>query len=102
MGYGWTGLMPEACRNTIVLVPINVAPWLWGFPDRFLDRMRAVNAEVFVVGPYGGRDFSTGIDTAEDLARLPPGYSGGIWTDEIETLGRALKKISAGAERPAH
>ncbi|MDA6987011.1 hypothetical protein OSM86_23945, partial [Escherichia coli] len=40
IGMGWTGYVPESCRNALVLVPINVAPWLWGWPDRFLERMR--------------------------------------------------------------
>jgi len=101
IGYGWTGLVPGACRNALVLVPVNVAPWLWGWPDLLLARMRSVDAEVFVLGPYHGGGFSTGIDTAEDLARLPPGWSGGVWTNEIEPMARALKKASAGAEPPA-
>ncbi|MEH2542069.1 MULTISPECIES: glycerophosphodiester phosphodiesterase family protein [unclassified Bradyrhizobium] len=86
IGYGWTGLVPQACNNAMVMVPINVAPWLWGWPDRFLSRIRAANSEVFVLGPYRGGDFSTGIDTPEQFARLPQNYSGGIWTDEIEAI----------------
>jgi glycerophosphoryl diester phosphodiesterase len=81
-------LVPQACKNAMVLVPINVAPFLWGWPDRFLNRMAAANGEVFVLGPYRGGEFSTGIDTPEQLARLPEGYSGGIWTNEIETIAR--------------
>nr|WP_157284685.1 glycerophosphodiester phosphodiesterase family protein [Bradyrhizobium yuanmingense] len=88
IGYGWTGLVPEACRNAMVLVPINVAPWLWGWPDRFLARMNAVNSAVFALGPYSGGEFSTGIDTPELLARLPQSYSGGIWTNDIEAIAR--------------
>lgn len=86
IGYGWTGLVPAACRNAMVLVPINVAPWLWGLPDRFLDRMTDANSAVFVLGPYSGGEFSTGIDTPELFARLPQRYSGGIWTNEIEAI----------------
>lgn len=86
IGYGWTGLVPAACRNATVLVPINVAPWLWGWPDRFLDRMTDANSAVFVLGPYSGGEFSTGIDTPELFARLPQRYSGGIWTNEIEAI----------------
>lgn len=86
IGYGWTGLVPAACRNAMVLVPINVAPWLWGWPDRFLDRMTDANSAVFVLGPYSGGEFSTGIDTPELFARLPQRYSGGIWTNEIEAI----------------
>jgi glycerophosphoryl diester phosphodiesterase len=88
IGYGWIGIVPRACRNSMVLVPINVGPWLWGWPDRFLDRMEAANSEVFVLGPYHGGEFSTGIDTAELYERLPTNYSGGIWTNEIETIAR--------------
>ncbi len=88
IGYGWTGLVPAACRNAIVLVPINAAPWLWGWPDRLLARMNTVNSAVFALGPYSGGEFSTGIDTAEIFARLPQGYSGGIWTNEIEAIAK--------------
>lgn len=88
LGYGWTGIVPDACRNAIVLVPINYAPWLWGWPDRFLGRMAAVNSAVFVLGPYHSGEFSTGVDDADTFRRLPANYSGGIWTNEIETIAR--------------
>jgi glycerophosphoryl diester phosphodiesterase len=84
IAYGWTGAVPEACRSMVIFVPINVAPWLWGWPNRILDRMASVGSAVFVVGPYHGGEFSTGMDKAEDLARLPDGYSGGVLTNEIE------------------
>jgi glycerophosphoryl diester phosphodiesterase len=86
IGYGWTGVVPKACHNAMVMLPINVAPWLWGWPDRFLSRMTSVNSEVFVLGPYRGGGFSTGIDTPDQFARLPQNYAGGIWTNEIETI----------------
>lgn len=89
---GWTGIVPEACRNSIVLVPINIAPWLWGWPDRFLDRMEGAGSRVFALGPYSGGDFSTGLDTAELISRLPQNYSGGIWTNEVETVASELRR----------
>ncbi|MDA9531652.1 MULTISPECIES: glycerophosphodiester phosphodiesterase family protein [unclassified Bradyrhizobium] len=92
IGYGWTGLVPAACRNAMVLVPINAAPWLWGWPDRFLARMNDVNSAVFALGPYSGGEYSTGIDTPEVFARLPQGYSGGIWTNEIEAIAKIAGK----------
>ncbi|MBA2674729.1 hypothetical protein [Ramlibacter sp.] len=85
----------------MVLVPSNVAPWLGGWPDRFLDRMEAAGSSVFVLGPYHGGGFSTGIDSAADLARLPPRYSGGIWTNEIAEIGPALKAARAVPSDPA-
>lgn len=86
IGYGWSGVVPSACHNAMVMLPINVAPWLWGWPDRLLNRMKAANSEVFVLGPYRGGGFSTGIDTPEQFARLPHNYAGGIWTNEIEAI----------------
>jgi glycerophosphoryl diester phosphodiesterase len=92
VGYGWTGVVPQACKSAMVLVPINVAPWLWGWPDRFLNRMEAANSVVFVLGPYSGGEFSTGIDTPDLFARLPANYSGGIWTNEIEAMAKLAGK----------
>jgi glycerophosphoryl diester phosphodiesterase len=86
VGYGWSAVVPKACRNAMVMLPINVAPWMWGWPDRFLNRMKAADSEVFVLGPYRGGEFSSGIDTPDQFARLPQNYSGGIWTNEIEAI----------------
>ena len=52
--------------------------------------MTSTDSEVFVLGPYRGGEFSTGIDTAEMFARLPHDYAGGIWTNEIETIVRLV------------
>ncbi|HRN83536.1 MAG TPA: glycerophosphodiester phosphodiesterase family protein [Hyphomicrobium sp.] len=92
LGAGWSGYVPAACRNTMVLVPENYAWLLWGWPNRFVNRMQSVGTDVYVVGPYDGRDFSTGIDTPEDLARLPASYSGGIWTNRIDVIAPLLRR----------
>jgi glycerophosphoryl diester phosphodiesterase len=91
IAYGWTGAMPDECRSTLVYVPINAAPWMWGWPNRFLERMRSAGTAVFVIGPYHGAGFSTGMDSAEDLSRLPDKYSGGVLTNEIETVAPSLR-----------
>lgn len=90
-GYGWTGIVPPACEHSVIFVPINIAPWLWGWPNRFLDRMSGAGSVVFVVGPYSGGDFSSGIDTSDDLRRLPNGYSGGVLTNELQNIAPALR-----------
>lgn len=92
---GWTGIVPEACRDRLVLVPLNVAPWMWGWPERFLDRMEAAGSDVYLLGPMRrGQGFSEGIDDPALLERLPPGYSGGIWTDAIDLIAPALQASS--------
>lgn len=93
VAYGWTGLAPPACRNSIVFVPINVAPWLWGWPNRFLDRMTGAGSAVFVIGPYFGGEFSTGLDTVADVRRLPSGYTGGILTNELQKVAPELAPV---------
>jgi glycerophosphoryl diester phosphodiesterase len=95
IGVGWSGYVPADCRNTIVLVPINYAWLLWGWPNRFLDRMREANSEVVLLGPHKGGEFSTGVDTAADVAALPKGYDGGIWTNRIDAVAQMLKGAQA-------
>jgi len=93
IGYGWSGIVPPACRGTEVMVPINIAPWLWGWPNRFLDRMAKAGSEVILLGPYSVGDPGTaGIDDVALLARIPPGFGGYVWTNRIELVGPALKK----------
>jgi glycerophosphoryl diester phosphodiesterase len=89
---GWTSYVPEACRNSILLVPSNVGPWLWGWPNRFDARMEAVNTPTFVSGRYTGGPFSTSIDSMQDFRSLPKGYSGGISTDRMDVLAQILKR----------
>ena len=87
---GWTGYMPEACRNTKVMVPLNVAPFLWGWPNLFLERIRNAGSEVILLGPYGAGDPGTaGIDTLEQLAQVPDRFDGYLWTNRIEIIGPA-------------
>jgi glycerophosphoryl diester phosphodiesterase len=92
IGYGWSGLVPAACRNSLIFAPVNIAPWLWGWPNRFLDRMDRAGSSVFLVGPYDGGDFLSGIDTIEQAHDLPSGYSGGILTNDLPMLVRALEQ----------
>lgn len=81
---GWTGYVPASCRNTEIHIPLKYAAYLWGWPDRFLNRMDSVNTRVIVVAGDGG--FSEGFDTVEDLKLLPAHYTGGIWTNRIDRI----------------
>lgn len=88
---GWSGYMPPACRNTKVMVPLNVAPFVWGWPNLFLERIRNAGSEVILLGPYGAGDPGTaGIDTLEQLAQVPAGFDGYLWTNRIEIIGPAV------------
>ena len=88
-GLGWLGIVPHACRNTKVMLPVNLAPFVWGWPNLFLERMRDAGSEVILLGPYTAGDPGTaGIDTPEQLAQVPESFIGYIWTNKIETIGQ--------------
>lgn len=87
-GLGWLGIIPDACRNTRVMLPVNFAPFVWGWPNLFVERMRDAGSEIILLGPYTAGDPGTaGIDTAEQLAQVPESFTGYIWTNKIETIG---------------
>ena len=75
-----------------MFVPSNIAPWLWGWPNRFAARLKAADTRLIVLGPYSGGDFSTGVDSADALRTLPAGFPGMIWTNRIETIGPLVRR----------
>jgi glycerophosphoryl diester phosphodiesterase len=89
---GWTGYVPAACRRTIVFAPHNWAWLAWGWPNRFLARLRAAGSDVYLIGEIGGRNTHLdALDTPEALHAIPPGWRGGVATDRIEVTGPLLK-----------
>lgn len=95
LGYGWTGIVPGECRDTMVMVPLNFTWLIWGWPNRFIDRMRDAGSEVILIGPFHPGDAGTsGIDTAADAAEVPPHFAGYVWTNEIATIAPILKAKS--------
>ncbi len=89
LAVGWTGYVPAACRNTELHIPETYGRWLWGWPERFVKRMDDAGTRVIVVA--GNGKFSEGFDTADDLKRLPPKFSGGIWTNRIDRIAPAIR-----------
>ncbi|MDQ0059173.1 glycerophosphodiester phosphodiesterase family protein [Paenibacillus harenae] len=85
LAVGWTGYVPGACAHSELHIPDKLAPMLWGWPDKFLNRMDKADNRVIVVGGDGS-DFSSGFDSTEDMNRLPADYTGGIWTNRIDRV----------------
>ena len=83
---GWSGYVPSACQHIELLLPDKFAPWLWGWPNRFLDRMDGSDTRVVLEKGNGSEEFSSGFDSPADLKRLPPSYTGGIWTNRIDQI----------------
>lgn len=94
MMFGWTGYVPTSCRNRLIGVPQNYARFFWGWPHRFVKRMNDAGTDVILFGPYYGGGFTSGIDDLDQLARVPEGFGGYVWTNRIEVIGPALKGLS--------
>ncbi|WBL14667.1 glycerophosphodiester phosphodiesterase family protein [Sutcliffiella sp. NC1] len=84
LAVGWTGYMPDACKNTQLHIPETYARILWGYPEEFLNRMDAVDTKVILVA--GSGNWSEGFDQEKDLERLPKNYNGGIWTNRVDVI----------------
>ncbi|MGH6910557.1 MAG: glycerophosphodiester phosphodiesterase family protein [Phenylobacterium sp.] len=95
---GWSGYIPEACRNILIFAPQRQAWLLWGWPNRFLARMHSVGSEVYVAGDLklDGHQTILGLNDPARLRDLPQAWKGGVSTDRIDLIGPAF------APRPAH
>ena len=81
---GWTGYIPETIRNSQFFIPLKFAKLLWGWPTKFQQRMKSVNTRVVLVN--GDGKWSEGFDSQEDLAKIPEGFVGYIWTNKVEKV----------------
>jgi glycerophosphoryl diester phosphodiesterase len=81
---GATGFVPDACVNRQLHIPEAYAPYLWGWPNKFVDRMAAKGTRVVIVAGDGG--FSEGFDTAGDWQRIPQDFNGVVWTNRIDRV----------------
>jgi glycerophosphoryl diester phosphodiesterase len=84
LAYGWSGIVPDTCNETQLHIPQKYARLLWGWPDKFLNRMDAVDTRVIIVA--GDGTWSEGYDSVKDLEQLPADYTGGIWTNRIDKI----------------
>ena len=88
--FGWTSIVPEACRNGILIVPLDRQWAFWGWPNRTIERMEKVGARVLIVGPYG-KDLPMGLTLPEQLGKIPSSFKGYVWVDDIWTVGPAMR-----------
>ena len=89
---GWSGFVPHECQKTIVAIPSNYAPFLWGWPHKLYQRMSKVETDVILWGPYDGSGFSSGLDDPKQLDQVPEKFGGYIWTNKIEVIGPLVKQ----------
>jgi glycerophosphoryl diester phosphodiesterase len=87
---GWSGHVPAACRGATIFVPLNLRWAFWGWPNRFLDRMRRAGVHVMLMGPLGGDE--PNISEVGQLEAVPDGFSGTLMTDQIERIGPEARR----------
>ena len=83
---GFTDYIPKELHNMELHLPLKYARFLWGWPVKFVRRMESVNTRVVIVA--GDGKWSEGFDTLESLEDIPKGYSGYVWTNRIDRVGR--------------
>lgn len=71
----------DACIDTVVVVPSDIAPLLTGWPNDFIETMARHGTHVVISGPNG-----TGIDTKADLDNLPNDIDAYVWTDRVDAI----------------
>jgi len=45
---GWAGIVPNACKDTIVLIPPSKAKYFWGYPERLAARLQEHGSQVYL------------------------------------------------------
>jgi glycerophosphoryl diester phosphodiesterase len=97
LAIGWTSHVPDVCRGAHIFVPLNLRWAFWGWPNRFLDRMKRAGVEVIMTGNVGERE--PGLSRASDLDAVPDGFDGIIMTDRIELIGPESRRRWFGEPR---
>lgn len=72
----------ESCANTVVVVPIDLAELVPGWPQPFVDDMADLGTDVVITGPGG-----SGIDTVQAFESLAQGLDAYVWTDRVDRVG---------------
>jgi glycerophosphoryl diester phosphodiesterase len=88
--WGWSSFVPKSCRDGTVMVPLNYQWAVWGWPDRFLDRMAGSNTKVVVIGDVVKGRSPGGLERAEQLGEVPQSFKGYLWVEDIYEVGRSL------------
>jgi glycerophosphoryl diester phosphodiesterase len=89
---GITGSIPRSCADGWVILTLDDLGFtLWGWPNRFLDRMAKANIRVIVAQDVEGTKIK-GLTEARQYGEIASSYNGYVWIDKIEELGPALRR----------
>lgn len=89
---GMWGSVPESCKNgTMLLTLDDIGYSLWGWPNRFLARMKAANVRLIIAEDVVDGQIK-GLTDVSQYGDIANSYNGYIWVDNIEELGPALRR----------
>lgn len=89
---GLWGSVPASCKDgTMLLTLDDLGFTLWGWPNRFLARMKGANVRLIIAEEVIDGDIK-GLTNVNQYGAIANSYNGYIWVDNIEELGPALKR----------
>lgn len=89
---GMWGSVPESCKNSTMLLTLDDLGYtLWGWPNRFLARMKAANVRLIIAEDVMDGQIK-GLTDVNQYGDIANSYNGYIWVDNIEELGPALRR----------
>jgi hypothetical protein len=89
---GMWGSVPASCQNGTVLLTLDDLGYtLWGWPNRFLARMQAAGVRVIIAEDVVDGQIK-GLTEVNQFGEIANSYNGYIWVDDIQELGRALRR----------
>lgn len=89
---GWVGSVPAICKGGTMLLSLDDMGFtLWGWPNRFLARMKDAGTQVIIAENVEGETI-TGLHNVEQYSDIANSFNGTIIVDNIGELGPALRR----------
>lgn len=89
---GLWGVVPRTCHGGVMLLALDDLGFtLWGWPNRFLQRMAKANVHVIIAQDVVESQIK-GLTDVNQYGEIANSYNGYIWIDNISELGPALNR----------
>jgi hypothetical protein len=86
------GSVPVSCANGVMLLTLDELGFtLWGWPNRFLDRMANAKTTVIIAQDVADGKIK-GLTDVRQYGEIASGFNGYVWVDKIDELGPALRR----------
>ena len=90
---GWNDETRQLCRGEMIVVPLDWTGRAEGWPDLFLARMKSNGTKVLLAGDMAGGDGTPGgFETVEQMKRVPKGFDGYLWVEDLWAVKGMVKR----------